>query len=69
MSDKKDNEVFSQDYKSIEQYILNGIIYKILVSGNQTQNKYSIIEITFPPGKSQKSFTQARKRSIGNARD
>jgi mannose-6-phosphate isomerase-like protein (cupin superfamily) len=50
MSDEKDNEVFSQDYKSIEQYNLNGIIYKILVSGNQTQNKYSIIEITFPPG-------------------
>ena len=50
MSDEKDNEVFSQDYKSIEQYILDGIIYKILVSGNQTENKYSIIEITFPPG-------------------
>ena len=29
---------------------LNGIIYKVLVPGNQTQNKYSIIEITFPPG-------------------
>ena len=50
MSDKKDKEGFPQDYKSIEQYDLNGIIYKILVSGNQTQNKYSIIEITFPPG-------------------
>lgn len=37
MSDEKDNEVYSQDYKSIEQYDLNGIIYKILVSGNQTQ--------------------------------
>ena len=50
MSDEKDNEVYSQDYKSIEQYNLNGIIYNILVSGNQTQNKFSIIEITFPPG-------------------
>jgi len=46
----KDNKNFSQNYKPIEQYNLNGIIYKILVSGNQTGNKYSIIEITFPPG-------------------
>ena len=50
MTDKRDNKVFSQDYKPIEQYNLSGIIYKILVSGNQTHNKYSIIEITFPPG-------------------
>jgi quercetin dioxygenase-like cupin family protein len=50
MSNKKDNEVPPQDYKPIEQYILNGISYKIIVSGNQTENKYSIIEITFPPG-------------------
>ncbi|TVP41816.1 cupin domain-containing protein [Candidatus Nitrosocosmicus arcticus] len=50
MSDEKDNVVFSKDYKSIEQYNLNGIIYKILVTGKQTQNKYSIIEITFPSG-------------------
>ncbi|MDQ4072949.1 MAG: cupin domain-containing protein [Thermoproteota archaeon] len=51
MSDRKDDEVFYQeDYKPIEQYNLNGIIYKIIVSGNQTENKYSIIEITFPLG-------------------
>ena len=50
MISDKDNKNFSQNYKPIEQYNLNGIIYKILVSGNQTGNKYSIIEITFPPG-------------------
>ena len=50
MSNKKDNEVFYQDYKPIEQYNLDGIIYKIIISGNQTENKYSIIEITFPSG-------------------
>lgn len=50
MDNKKDNEVYSQDYKPIEQYNLNGIIHKIIVSGNQTENKYSIIEITFPSG-------------------
>lgn len=48
MHNKKDNEVFSQDCKFIEQYNLNGIIYKIIVSGDQTENKYFIIEITFP---------------------
>ena len=48
---QKDVEVFSQDYNKLNrQYNLDGIIYKILVSGNQTENKYSIIEITFPPG-------------------
>ena len=51
MHNEKDNEVFSKDYKPIEQYDLNGIIHKIIVSGNQTENKYSIIEITFPSGK------------------
>jgi len=50
MSEKRDNEDFFQDYKSIDQCNLDGIIYKVLVPGNQTQNKYSIIEITFPPG-------------------
>ena len=50
MSEKKDNQVFFQDYQSINQCNLDRIIYKVLVSGNQTQNKYSIIEITFPPG-------------------
>ena len=48
MSNKKDKEVSPQDYKPVEQYNLNGIIYKIIVSGSQTENKYSIIEITFP---------------------
>ena len=50
MRNKKDNEDLPQDNKPIEQYTLNGIIYKIIVSGNQTENKYSIIEITFPSG-------------------
>lgn len=50
MENKKDNEIFSQECKPIEQYNLNGIIHKIIVSGNQTENKYSIIEITFPSG-------------------
>ncbi|WP_458744740.1 cupin domain-containing protein [Candidatus Nitrosocosmicus sp. T] len=50
MSDNKDNEVYSQNYKSIEHYNLNGILYRIIISGNQTENKYSIIEITFPAG-------------------
>jgi len=50
MDDKNDNKVFPQDYKPIEQYSLNGISYKIIVSGSQTENKYSIIEITFPSG-------------------
>jgi quercetin dioxygenase-like cupin family protein len=50
MSDNKDNEIYSQNYKSIEQYNLNGILYRIIISGNQTENKYSIIEITFPAG-------------------
>jgi quercetin dioxygenase-like cupin family protein len=50
MHNKKDNEVFSQDCKFIKQYSLNGIIYKIIVSGDQTENKYFIIEITFPSG-------------------
>ena len=31
-------------------YTLNGVRYRILVSGNQTQNGYSLIEATFPPG-------------------
>ena len=39
MSDKKDIEAFSQDYNKLNrQYNLNGIIFKILVSGNQTEN-------------------------------
>ena len=50
MRNKKDNEVLFQDNKPIEQYTLNGIIYKIILSSNQTENKYSIIEITFPSG-------------------
>jgi quercetin dioxygenase-like cupin family protein len=50
MSDNKDNEMYSQNYKSIEHYNLNGILYRIIISGNQTENKYSIIEITFPAG-------------------
>jgi len=51
MKDKKDAEGFSQDHNKLnELYNFSGIIYKILVSGNQTQNKYSIIEITFPTG-------------------
>ena len=50
MRNKKDNRVFSHDHKPIEQYTLNGIIYKIILSSNQTENKYSIIEITFPSG-------------------
>jgi quercetin dioxygenase-like cupin family protein len=51
MSDEKDIEVISQDYDKLNrQYNLDGIIYKILVSGNQTENKYSIVEITFPQG-------------------
>jgi quercetin dioxygenase-like cupin family protein len=50
MSDNKDNEIYSQNYKSIEHYNLNGILYRIIISGNQTENKYSIIEITFPAG-------------------
>ena len=50
MKDEKDNQVFPNDHKPIEQYTLNGIIYRIIVSGNQTENKYSIIEITFPSG-------------------
>ena len=33
-----------------EGYNLDGIIHKILVEGNQTNNKYSIVEITFPQG-------------------
>ena len=50
MSDKKDIKAFSQDYNKLNrQYNLNGIIFKILVSGNQTENKYSIVEFTFPP--------------------
>ena len=51
MSNKKDIEVFSQDHNKLnERYDLNGIIHKILVDGNQTDNKYSIVEITFPQG-------------------
>jgi quercetin dioxygenase-like cupin family protein len=51
MRNKKDNEDFFQDhYKVNERYNLDGIIYKILVDGNQTNNKYSIVEITFPQG-------------------
>lgn len=50
MSDNKDNEIYSQNYKSIEHYNLNGILYRIIISGNQTEDKYSIIEITFPAG-------------------
>ncbi len=50
MTDNKDNEIYSQNYKSIEHYNLNGILYRIIISGNQTENKYSIIEITFPAG-------------------
>ncbi|HSA75511.1 MAG TPA: hypothetical protein VLE21_04915, partial [Candidatus Nitrosocosmicus sp.] len=50
MSNKKDNEDFTRNYEPFEQYTLNGITYKIIVSGNQTENKYSIIEITFPSG-------------------
>jgi quercetin dioxygenase-like cupin family protein len=50
-SNKKDNEDFSQDpYKVNEGYNLDGIIHKILVEGDQTNNKYSIVEITFPQG-------------------
>jgi quercetin dioxygenase-like cupin family protein len=51
MSNEKDNEIFSQNHnKLIEIYNLNGIIYKILIDRNQTDNKYSIVEITFPQG-------------------
>ena len=51
MKDKKDAEGFSQDHNKLnELYNFSGIIYKILVGGNQTENKYSIVEITFPQG-------------------
>jgi quercetin dioxygenase-like cupin family protein len=50
-SNKKDNEDFSQDHNKVnEGYNLDGIVHKILVEGNQTNNKYSIVEITFPQG-------------------
>ena len=38
------------DNNSDKYYTLNGIRYRILVSGNQTQNSYSLVEATFPPG-------------------
>ena len=51
MSDRKDGKVFSQDDKKLnDQYDLSGIIYRIFVDGKQTENKYSIVEITFPQG-------------------
>src|ERR1051325_11542431 len=50
MNNKKNNKVLPQDYKPIEQYTLNGIDYRIIISGNQTGNKFSVIEITFPAG-------------------
>ena len=50
-NNKKNSEIFSQDHnKLIEIYNLDGLIYKILIDGNQTDNKYSIVEITFPQG-------------------
>ena len=51
MSDRKDGKVFSQEHENLnDQYNLSGIIYKIFVGGKQTENKYSIVEITFPQG-------------------
>ncbi len=38
------------DVKPYKQYNLNGINYRILVSGEQTSGKYSIIEGSFPMG-------------------
>ena len=43
MRNKKDNEDLPQDNKPIEQYTLNGIIYKIIVSGNQTEKPSSAL--------------------------
>ena len=51
MNNKNGIDVFPQDHNKLnERYNLNGIIHKILVDGNQTDNKYSIVEITFPQG-------------------
>ncbi len=41
---------FNNGKKPFEQYNLNGINYRILVSGEQTSGKYSIIEGSFPMG-------------------
>jgi quercetin dioxygenase-like cupin family protein len=51
MSNENGIDAFPQNHnKSNERINLDGIIYKILVDGNQTDNKYSIVEITFPQG-------------------
>ena len=43
-------------------YILNGVRYRILVSGNQTQNSYSLIEAKFPSGEESEIPLHIRSR-------
>lgn len=48
--------------KSYKQYNLNGINYRILVSGEQTSGKYSIIEGIFPSGEETEIPMHVRSR-------
>jgi quercetin dioxygenase-like cupin family protein len=38
----------NKDNKKIQQYIIDGIEYKILLPGKDTQEKYSLVEMLFP---------------------
>lgn len=43
-------------------YTLNGVRYRILVSGDQTQNSYSLIEAIFPSGEESEIPLHIRSR-------
>ena len=43
-------------------YTLNGVRYRILVSGHQTQNSYSLIEAIFPSGEESEIPLHIRSR-------
>jgi hypothetical protein len=38
----------NKDNKKFQQYIIDGIEYKILLPGKDTQEKYSLVEMLFP---------------------
>ncbi|MGN6615158.1 MAG: cupin domain-containing protein [Candidatus Nitrosocosmicus sp.] len=46
--DPKDSNYANRDKKNFQKFIIDGIEYKIFLSGEDTQEKYSLVEMLFP---------------------
>ncbi|MGN6707885.1 MAG: hypothetical protein ACTHKF_00860, partial [Candidatus Nitrosocosmicus sp.] len=46
--DPKDYNYANRDKKNFQKFIIDGIEYKIFLLGEDTQEKYSLVEMLFP---------------------